>query len=91
MSSISRAQSWPLLVPASAPDPKPFVRPKTPIETRRFLRRHYYPEGGWGWVVLVASTLVQVLTHGLQLSAGVVLVPTAVRFKVPVQDSGTSN
>lgn len=44
------------------------------------LFRHYYTEGGWGWVVLVASVLVHILNHGLQLSSGILVVPTAVQF-----------
>jgi len=35
------------------------------------IRQHYYPEGGWGYVVLIVAFLVQILTHGLQLSYGV--------------------
>ena len=26
----------------------------------------YYPEGGWGWVILVCAFLSQTLAHGLQ-------------------------
>eukprot|EP00095_Tigriopus_kingsejongensis_P005299 snap_masked-scaffold337_size202799-processed-gene-0.7 protein:Tk05299 transcript:snap_masked-scaffold337_size202799-processed-gene-0.7-mRNA-1 annotation:"monocarboxylate transporter 12-like" len=32
--------------------------------------QHYYPEGHWGFVVLVCGLLVQILTHGTQLSFG---------------------
>ncbi|RZF40087.1 hypothetical protein LSTR_LSTR002490 [Laodelphax striatellus] len=57
--------------------------PKISAETnRRLLRRHYYPEGGWGWAVITASVLVHLLSHGLQLSVGVFLPPTASRFDV---------
>jgi hypothetical protein len=41
---------------------------------------HYYPEGGWGWVVLVVATLVQMLNHGLQLSFGVLLLAVAQKY-----------
>lgn len=34
------------------------------------LKQHYYPEGGWGWVVLVCAVLVHILSHGLVTSAG---------------------
>ncbi|KAF2364866.1 Major facilitator superfamily [Trinorchestia longiramus] len=35
--------------------------------------RHYYPEGGWGWLVLIASMCVNVLSHGLHLAGGTFL------------------
>ncbi|QQP51525.1 Uncharacterized protein FKW44_012926, partial [Caligus rogercresseyi] len=38
------------------------------------IRQHYYPEGGWGYVVLLVGTLVQMLSHGLQLSFGLFLI-----------------
>ncbi|CAB3226813.1 unnamed protein product [Arctia plantaginis] len=34
------------------------------------LTRRYYPEGGWGWTITVVGTIVQVLSHGLQLGGG---------------------
>lgn len=33
------------------------------------LRRHYYPEGGWGYVIVTCSMLVHFLGVGLQLAA----------------------
>ncbi|KAK3923033.1 Monocarboxylate transporter 9 [Frankliniella fusca] len=35
------------------------------------LKQHYYPEGGWGWVVLWTGALGQLLGPGLQGAAGV--------------------
>ena len=32
------------------------------------IRQHYYPEGGWGYIVLITASLVNILAHGLQLS-----------------------
>ncbi|KAG8273294.1 hypothetical protein J6590_023803 [Homalodisca vitripennis] len=52
------------------------------------LTRHYYLEGDWGWVVVVASVLVHLLHHGLQLSWGVLLEPTARRFTTSITDTG---
>lgn len=37
------------------------------------LKQHYYPEGGWGWVVVSTALIVQVLTHGLHTASGVLL------------------
>lgn len=36
--------------------------------------RHYYPEGGWGWLVLVAALIVNILTHGLHQAGGTFLI-----------------
>jgi len=44
------------------------------------IRQHYYPEGGWGWVILLCSLSVQVLSHGLQLSFGVLLLSIVKRW-----------
>lgn len=55
------------------------------------LYRHYYPEGGWGWVVLVCSVLVHVLTLGLQLSCSQLVVPANRKFQqTPVNTAGES-
>ena len=35
------------------------------------LFQHYYPEGGWGYVVLACGVAVQAVAHGAQLSFGV--------------------
>ena len=50
--------------------------------------QHYYPEGGWGLVLLLVVLLVQVILHGLLLSYGVLLPKVARRFRVSVVESG---
>lgn len=44
------------------------------------LTRHYYPENGWGYVIVTCSVIVHILCHGLQLAAGVIAIPAAVKF-----------
>ncbi|KAL1455368.1 hypothetical protein WDU94_009467 [Cyamophila willieti] len=44
------------------------------------LRQHYYPEGGWGWLVVAIAVIVQILTHGLHMAAGILLSFTGKRF-----------
>ncbi|KAJ8962358.1 hypothetical protein NQ318_018341 [Aromia moschata] len=58
--------------------------PDLPLDARKTttLRRHYYPEGGWGWVVVVCAVLVHVLNHGVQLSCSQLVFPGAEKFKV---------
>ena len=50
--------------------------------------QHYYPEGGWGVVLLLAVIMVQVIIHGLLLSYGVLLTKIERRFRVSVLESG---
>lgn len=44
--------------------------------------RHYYPESGFGWIVLLVAIIVAIITHGFQLSAIIFLLPTIQRFNV---------
>lgn len=53
------------------------------------LRRHYYPEGGWGWVVVGAAVLTGILGTGLQFASPFFLIPAGKRFDVhPGQATG---
>lgn len=58
----------------------PFTHPHTPniIATRTRTERnrtaqHFYPDGGWGWIVCGVAFLAHVLTTGFQLSYGLLL------------------
>ena len=44
--------------------------------------QHYYPEGGWGYVILLCGFLVQVFAHGFQLSFGILLPIIYHRFRL---------
>lgn len=55
--------------------PPPMKEPESDIEDKILRRREmahlfqwYYPEGGWGWVVLVCACLSQALAVGFQMS-----------------------
>ena len=37
------------------------------------IKHHFYPDGGWGWVIVLCSLLAQCLTTGLLLSGGTLL------------------
>jgi cyanate permease len=50
--------------------------------------QHYYPEGGWGVVLMLAVILVQLLVHGLVLSYGVLVPKIIRRFKASVIEAG---
>lgn len=64
--------------------------PLAPLSARKraTLQRHYYPEAGWGWVVMATAIAVHVLNHGFQLSAAVTLGAAAVKFGQPVINTG---
>ena len=44
------------------------------------LKQHYYPEGGWGWIVALASVLVNILAYGLQLSLAIIFLHNLAHF-----------
>nr|XP_031827306.1 uncharacterized protein LOC116424707 isoform X1 [Nomia melanderi] len=52
------------------------------------LKRHYYPEGGWGHVIVMVTVLVQVICHGLQLGSGALLTSSTVKFRENVEHAG---
>ena len=44
------------------------------------IRQHFYPEGGWGWVIVFCSFLAQCLTTGLLLSGGILHLSMIITF-----------
>ncbi|XP_066139576.1 monocarboxylate transporter 2-like isoform X1 [Euwallacea fornicatus] len=40
------------------------------------IKQHYYPEGGWGWLVCGAAFLAHLLTSGMQLAFGLLYLYT---------------
>lgn len=87
-SSLSRAQSWPLLAAnaAAAAETSKGTVPgarAAQLQARRLLCRHYYLEGGWGWVVTTCSVLVHILSHGMQLACSQLVTPASRKFQVP--------
>jgi len=53
------------------------------------LNKHYYPEGGWGYVIVVTTILVHLISHGLQLASGLLMSTIMTRYKKTIEDSGT--
>ena len=52
----------------------------------------YYPEGGWGWVILVCAFISQSLAHGLQLGFAYPLgIAIRRRFYLPETEETFSN
>lgn len=70
---------------------KDCLLPDIPLDARKVttLRRHYYPEGGWGWVIIICTILVHIFNHGIQLSCSQLVMPAAGKFKtLPVHIAG---
>lgn len=67
---------------APAPGPTHAASRQLVAELRQLLtlKQHYYPEGGWGWVVLLVGLLVQILSHGAHGAVGVFLQQVAAKF-----------
>jgi len=51
------------------------------------IRQHYYPEGGWGWVVVFSSLLAHCLTTGNLLAGGSVAFQLKNHFKTSMMAS----
>ena len=47
--------------------------PKRINDSWATLLQHYYPEGGWGWIILGISVTINILCHGLHMGFGTVL------------------
>nr|XP_029717524.1 monocarboxylate transporter 12-like isoform X3 [Aedes albopictus] len=58
------------------------------MAARRLLCRRYYPEGGWGWIVVVVGVMVHTMTHGIQLSFGLLLGYTMLYYGKSYTDTG---
>ena len=42
------------------------------------------PDGGWGWVVMIASFFCNIVVDGIIFSFGLIVTDLAVAFEVPV-------
>ena len=87
--------------PSFFSEKKPGGRGKEPeldIEEKILRRREmahlfqwYYPEGGWGWVILVCAFISQSLAHGLQLGFAYPLgVAIRRRFYLPAEETSSN-
>ena len=52
--------------------------------------QHYYPEGGWGYVILLAAFLSQFLAHGMQLGFLILLPFASRRYAADPSEIGKS-
>ncbi|EEB18529.1 hypothetical protein Phum_PHUM517920 [Pediculus humanus corporis] len=87
----SRARSWPLLLHPQNDDndKKKLNEYSSPVShIRRLLWRHYYPEGGWGYVIVICSVFVHVINHGFQLSFGILHGPIYEKFNAGFEYTG---
>lgn len=54
-------------------------------KTLRTLKVHYYPEGQWGYAIIVIAIIVQTFNHGLHLSNGVFIEKLLIVFGTTVK------
>lgn len=52
------------------------------------LKRHYYPEGNYGYIVMFVAIIVQLLCHGLQLGSGVLMRPAMNKYHATPENAG---
>jgi hypothetical protein len=45
-------------------DGKPMALDDRKLKELRTLKQHYYPEGGWGWLISLITILVQMISVG---------------------------
>lgn len=76
---LLRTRSLPLVLEAASGTAPPRHARLDPRQLLT-LTRHYYPEGGWGWGVAAAATLVQILAHGLHHAAAILAVEAVRKF-----------
>lgn len=69
-------------------EPKNNSRVVTDLRQLMTLRQHYYPEGGWGWLITVIGLIMQMIAHGLHMSVGVVVIEIIRTFRVPILKAG---
>lgn len=55
------------------------------------LHQHYYPEGGWGWIILLIGALIQCISHGLHMAIGTMLVNVVTEFEQDTFYTGKLN
>lgn len=63
-------------------EPKQSSRLVTDLRQLMTLRQHYYPEGGWGWLITGIGLIMQLIAHGLHMSVGVFVVEIMKTFRV---------
>ncbi|CAG7725347.1 unnamed protein product, partial [Allacma fusca] len=54
------------------------------------ITQHYYPEGGWGYIVLITAVLSHVLMCGLNLCAGLMIWAIMSKFGSDVKSEAGS-
>ncbi|CAL4065091.1 unnamed protein product, partial [Meganyctiphanes norvegica] len=64
----------------SARSARSVIKKKHTDQARTTIMQHYYPEGGWGWVIVIIATAVQLLNHGLHTSYGAMFGIVAAKF-----------
>ena len=51
----------------------------------RTLKQHYYPEGGWGWVIVLAAVLANIIAYGMQMTLAALFINNSGRHSLKRQ------
>lgn len=56
-----------------------------------FLHSHFFRfnKGGWGYVVLTITVIVQCIAHGLHMSSGILISAFIIQFRENLLNAGT--
>ena len=52
----------------------------------RTLKQHYYPEGGWGWVIILVCVLANIIAYGMQMSLAFLFINSSSQYSVQRQN-----
>ncbi|KAG8189867.1 hypothetical protein JTE90_023374 [Oedothorax gibbosus] len=93
----NKQQSIELLDGNNRPVRKPRASTKPSLTSSRLehlkistIRQHYYPEGGWGWVVVGCAFVINLLTMGLLLSYGILYREVVAEFGEEYADQASN-
>jgi len=53
------------------------------------LWQNYYPEGQWGWIIILCAFIVHSINHGIQLSVAAFSLPIQTRFGAQQEPTAT--
>lgn len=53
------------------------------LKEMKTLKQHYYPEGGWGWIIILVTFLVHTISVGFPIGLGMFLLDLPPQLSMP--------